>query len=167
MKIINLKVHENEFKEKLSPYLIGKFFHITTFENWAKIQNSGQITGKNVNGSLCQQRVSYGPKRNYICIFDWKNNSVETIKQQLMKLYVFDPYGDKLAPVFVIFKDGIEKNIIQNKVAVYETGYRERFVPKVECWHSDNIPLSEIENVLITEYFRERKPLIEALRQGH
>jgi len=154
MKIINICAHVDELKEKLSPYLNGQLFHITTFENWTKIQKSGHITGRNVNGSLCQQRVSYGPTRNYICIFDWKNNLKEIIEQQLIKLHVFAPYADKFDPVFVIFDDGIEKNIIPNEVAVHETGYRERFVPKVECWHPDNIPLSEIKTVLITEYVR-------------
>jgi hypothetical protein len=156
MKIINLKARGNELEEKLSPYLKGQLFHITTSENWIKIKKSGHITGKDVNDSLCQQRSSYGPKRNYVCMFDWKNNPEEIIEQQLTKLYVFDPYDEKNDPIFVIFKESIETNIIPNEVAVKETGYRERFVPKVECWHPDDIPLGKIKTVLITKYVRDQ-----------
>ena len=157
MKILNVAIHERDLRKVLSPYLEGHFFHATTFENWLMIKSCGYLTGKDVNGSLCPQRTSYGSRRGYICIFDWKNNSKETIREQSIKLNPFDPFGHSCDPVFVIFKNDIESNIIPNNVAVLETEYREMFVPHIECWHSKDIQLNTVKTVLIAEFHREKE----------
>ena len=151
-----------ELRDKLLPILKDKIFHVTSYERFIKIQKSGFIKS-NADGKLGYtfSQNSYGRKRGYICLFDLRSKTDEEINIGLECLYFLDIHdlGDK--QVHLIFNEEYDYKLIDTKQAKAEIGFKELWIPYVECWYPEDLPLSNIKDMITVNI--KRNPEVEAL----
>jgi hypothetical protein len=136
------------------PLLRNKIFHVTSADKLNLIEKQG-IIKPNAAGLLgltfSQSAYSYGRRRGYVCLFDLRNKSKETIEHALDGFYFLAPrpLGDTIA--FLILSPAVESELITDQQAYAEIGYKEMYVPNVECWYPCALPLSQIEEIILVE----------------
>jgi len=150
-KKITITCEKSGLKEKILPLLKEKVFHVTSSEAYQAIVGDGMIKP---NKNACfgytfpQSAISYGVKREYICLFDLRNKSDDVIEESLMKFYFLKPFHDQSISVFLILSSRLYENLIYYTQAKEEVGYKEMYIPYVECWYPDNISLKRIDEVI-------------------
>lgn len=145
-----------ELREKLLPILKEQVFHVTSYERFEKIEEEGCIKS-NADGKLgyTYSQNSYGRKRGYICLFDLRHKTGEEIQHGLDSLYFLDIHelGNKQA--HLILKDEYYDKLIHTDQAKAEIGFKELWIPYVECWYPEDLPLSNIKEVIIVNIPRD------------
>jgi hypothetical protein len=150
-----------ELEDKLLPKLIGKVFHVTSFANFEKIEESGHIK-TNHDGKLgCtfpQSRIFYGRKKGYVCLFDLRNTNDEEIEYALDRFYFIGDraLGDK--QVFLILQPKTYAEFIDIPQAEADLGSNQiLWIPDVECWYPDALPLSKIQEIITVNIDRREQ----------
>ena len=150
-----------ELEDKLLPKLIGKVFHVTSFANFEKIEESGHIK-TNHDGKLgCtypQSQVFYGRKKGCVCLFDLRNTNDEEIENALDCFYFIgtEKLGDK--QVFLILQAETYAELIDIPQAEADLGSNViLWIPYVECWYPDALPLSKIQEIITVNIDRREQ----------
>jgi len=142
---------DNELKKKVLPLLKETVFHVTSVNAYKGIVSDRAIipnTDKKFSYTFPQSENSYGVKRGYICLFDLRNKNDDIIKKALMKFYFLNPYPNRNRSVFLILSPKLYFNLIDYTEAKKGTGYREMWIPHVECWYPGSIQLKDIDEVI-------------------
>ena len=91
---------------------------------------------------------SYGRKRGYVCLFDLRDKNRSIIDEALLKFYFLNPgYGEKV--VFLILNTQLYPELIDYQQAHEEVGFKEKWIPYVECWYPRAISLNNIEEIML------------------
>jgi hypothetical protein len=142
---------KNKLNGKILPLLKGKVFHVTSLEAYKEIVRDGMIVS-NIEGqfryTFPQSAISYGRKRGYVCLFDLRNKSNKVIEEALWKYYFLNPPFCQNKPVFLILSSKLYSDLIYDTQAKREAGYNEMYIPYIECWYRDNIPLEKIDKII-------------------
>ena len=164
MKRSEYTFHNEELYEKLLPILNNNIFHVTSYERFEKIEKEGYIKS-NKNGELGftypQSENSYGRKRGYICLFDLRNKTKEEIENGLDCFYFLDIYAFGNKQVYLILMEEYYTQLIDTEQAKADIGYTEMWIPNMECWYPEDLPLDNIKEVIIVNIQRdpEAEPL--------
>lgn len=167
--------HDNELREKLLPVLKDKIFHVTSYSRFEKIEEAGFIKS-NVNGELGytypQSENSYGRKKGYICLFDLRRKTEEEIQHGLDCFYFLGIRQLSNKQVHLILKDEYYAKLIYTEQAKAEIGFTEMWIPYVECWYPEDLPLSNIKGMIIVNIQRDPKTeavlkAMEAIAESH
>jgi hypothetical protein len=164
-------LRHDELKKKLLPILKEKVFHVTSFTRFEKIEDSGFIKS-NSSGEFgftySVSENSYGRKRGYICLFDLRNKTEAEIDNGLECIYFLGAreLGDK--QVHLILKAEYYSKLIHTAQAKKEIRFREMWIPYVECWYPEDLPLANIEEVIIVNIIRdpEWEPIVKAMEEA-
>ena len=130
---------------------MGKVFHVTSYESYYGILRDGIIKPNKegeFNFTWPQSEISYGRKRGYVCLFDLRNKSNDIIEEALMKFNFLNPFYSQNRAVFLILSPQLHSSLIYDVKAKEEIGYKEMYIPYVECWYPNGISLDYIEEIL-------------------
>jgi hypothetical protein len=140
---------------------MGKVFHVTSFANFEKIEESGHIK-TNHDGQLgCtypQSQIFYGRQKGYVCLFDLRYANDKEIKDALLRFYFIGnrALGDK--QVFLIPEPETCAELIDISQAKADLGSNQiLWIPDVECWYPDALPLSKIQEIIIVNIDRREE----------
>lgn len=150
---------EVELEEILIPRLKERVFHVTSPEGYRGIMKDGAIKNnknKAFPPSYSQSTRSWGREKGYVCLFDFRGVSDETIKGELRKGPFFNPPTAYDNPFFLVFSDTIYSKLISDEVAQQDQPYG-MWIPYVECWYLGEIPTDLIEMVIEAKI--ETKPI--------
>lgn len=144
-----------ELNEKVLPLLRETVFHVTRYDSFKKIQETGQIKS-NPNGELGYHfsKNSYGRKRGYVCLFDLRNKTEGAINNALECWYFLAPrtFGDKI--VFLILNEDSISQLIDHTQAHRDRAHEEVWIPHLECWYPRSLPLRCISKVIVVNIIR-------------
>lgn len=155
---VSIKCKTDELRKKVLPQLRDTVFHVTSARNYEGILNDQRIE-PNINGrfpyTFPQSEKSYGAKRGYICLFDLRNKADAVIDEGLRKFYFLNPNSAQNVPVFLVLSPELYSNLIDCSVARAEVGPKETWIPDVECWYPNSIPLEHIDKTIYVTVERE------------
>jgi hypothetical protein len=141
-------------RAEVLPRLVGRVFHVTTRDAYARIRSDGAIK-PNRNGELGftfgQSEFSYFRNRGCVSLFDLRTATPEQVEDSLWKYYFLNPSFSENRPVFLLLTDSCFDDLIPWSRANAEVGYREMFIPYVEAGYPGEIPLSLVERALLLE----------------
>lgn len=161
-----LKIEELEFvdfdpKEDLLKRLLGKVFHLTNSISFDGILKDGSILN-NRDGNFCfnpQSEGSFGMHHGYVCFFDLRNYTRETIKEILDMYYFVNPSWHQVRHssyvesnlVYLFLNQTVFPELIPFTAAREFLNISEKYyhcIPGAECWYPSDVPLSHIKSVL-------------------
>lgn len=148
---ISITCYGNQLEEKILPLLLDTVFHITSFWGYQGILKDRLIKpniGDQFPYTFPQSANSYGLKKGYVCLFDLRSQTDEIIQEALMKFYFLNPYHNKNISVYLILSPELYADLIDYTVAKREVGYKEMWIPYVECWYPTDIPLERVEKII-------------------
>lgn len=149
--IKQLECDYDKLEDEVLPILINKVFHVSSGTGYASIKKDHQIKHNKDHEfefTFGQSENSYGRKRGYICLFDLRGRSVDDIKSALMKYYFLNPPFCENQPYFLIISSKLHESLIDWEKAKEEIGFKEMYVPRVECWYPGNISLDYVCKVI-------------------
>lgn len=150
---------QDELRDKFLPKLREKVFHVTSYEGYKMIEKEGMIKS-NANGKMGytypQSETSYGRKRGYICLFDLRSKTEDEIENAIECFYFLGDYrlGDK--QTYLIMHEEIYADLIDSSRAKAEIGFKEMWIPNVECWYPRDLPLSSIKEIIVLNINRPK-----------
>ena len=150
---ISIECEKSNLRGKVLPLLMGKVFHVTSFKSYYVILRDGMIkTNKerDFKFTFPQSEISYGRKRGYVCLFDLREKSNDIIEEALGRFYFLNPPYSQNKPVFLIISPRLYSSLvlINDAKAKEEIGYKEMYIPDVECWYPGSISLEYVEEIL-------------------
>lgn len=150
-EVIAKTLHRSELKNKLLPLLYGRVFHVTTKEAYSSIICQ-KIIRNNMREEFSfvfpQSKNSYGRKRGYVCLFDLRSATPCQIQDALLKYDFLNPFEGRSDPYFFIVSSSGYSHLIKNSDAKSEIGYKEMWIPYVECWFPHDLPLEYINKII-------------------
>jgi len=150
VKVTTIELHYSNLKEELLPLLFGKVFHVTTKDAYFSIMDE-KIIRNNMEGkyefAASQSKNSYGRKRGYVCLFDLRSATTEQIDHALDNFYFLNPRWQRSAYFFVV-SSSVWSQLIETSVAKSEIGFKEMWIPYVECWFPKDLLLDHIDEVI-------------------
>jgi len=162
-----------EDRKLLLDSLRNHVFHVTTRDAFKGIQQTGEISNNRagvfpINTS---SQGSYGRLHGYVCLFDLRNKSEETIQHTLDCYYFLGPtwfmkHGKRFLYwnlVYLFLKQEYHDLLIPNSKAFEHFRKTEEFlhtIPDTEAWIQERIPISWIEKALVVK-IREAAPDID------
>ena len=151
------EVDESTFEKYATELLAGKVFHATAAHLLPAIVASSNLL-PNRDGRLkspfSQSSNSYGVKRGYVCLFDFRDASAELISSAFYRFLSGAIRKYAYRPTFLIVGDSLHAQLIPWQTAYSEIGYREVYMDGVECWYPSSIPIQAITSA---EVMRVRK----------
>jgi len=87
-----------------------------------------------------------GRKRNYVCLFDFREHQSEDFKESQNSFLVFRPEDIK-DPVYLILDEKYHEELIYYNQVKDDINY-EVFIYPTECWSSISIPIDWISKVV-------------------
>lgn len=152
MKIVEIKCKDTEFNTKILPFLKGKVFHITNAPGYKSIYKDNALKGNQAGTypfSLPQSQNSDGRKRNYVCFIDLRKPNAQIIDDLLHK-YGLNPHNSD-SPHFLILSPRAYDKLILWETAQTEDGFKEMYIPYIECWYPSDVDLSLISEVIMVK----------------
>jgi len=150
-EVTSTELHYSNLEKELLPLLLGKVFHVTTKDACSAIMAEKTIKN-NMKGDykfrFPQSENSYGRKRGYICLFDLRSATTQQIQDALMKFYFLNPFRNKSDPYFFIVSSSAWSQLIDTSVAKSEIGFKEMWIPDVECWFPKDLSLDHVDEVI-------------------
>lgn len=163
-----LIVEEREFEATATGLLKGHVFHATAAHCLPQIVAAGAVH-PNRSGELrspfSQSKNSYGVRRGYICLFDFRDHNDQFITSafEIFLSAAVPKFAHR--PVFLVLNPSSYERLITSQTAQRETGGRELWVPYVECWHPAAIPLDLIDSAILMRV--KRRPFDGSLAAHH
>lgn len=161
VKVTSIKLHYSNLEQELLPLLLGKVFHVTTKDACSDIM-AEKIIRNNMNGDykshFPQSKNSYGLNRGYVCLFDLRSATTEQIQDALMKLYFLNPFRNKSDPYFLIVSSSVWSKLIDTSVARSEIGFKEMWIPDVECWYPKDLSLDNVDEIIEVKIEQTARP---------
>ncbi|MFT4578867.1 MAG: hypothetical protein ACI9UO_001693 [Nitrospinales bacterium] len=147
MKHKNTTYDYAELQKELLPQLRETVFHVTSGSGLKKILAEKKIL-PNINNcfeySHLQSKNSFGIKKGYVCLFDLRDKTAQTLEQTLDYQYFLSNHNWNIN-AFLILDVAAHKDLIPNEAAV---GSNKMHIPEVEVWSSTPIPLTKISNII-------------------
>ncbi len=144
-------INRRDLYNYLLPLLKDCIFHVTNMDGRIGIFNSMRIMN-NHDGrfefSYGQSVNSFGRKRGYVSLFDFRNKDKEEIEDCLLKFYFLNPKKSSNRPQFLILNDEDVSDLIvwEDVKDIYKPS--EMIIPYHECWIEEYIPIAKIKYVL-------------------
>ena len=163
-----LSVAYDDFQTATVALLKGRVFHVTAAHSLPQIVASGGIL-PNLEGRFrspfSQSSNSYGVKRGYICLFDFREHNKAFIEDAFdcFLWSAVEKYAHR--PTFLVIDPSLYPNLVDSQTAQRETGGKEVWVPYVECWHTAEIPLSAIASAVVMHV--QRRPYDGSVAAQH
>lgn len=163
-----LRIQGDEFEAAATALLKGHVFHVTGAHCLPQIVESGAIL-PNLNlgfrSPFSQSENSYGVKRGYICLFDFRDHNDSFIESAFGAFLwsAIEKYAHR--PAFLIIDPSLYRNLINSQVAQRETGGKEVWIPYVECWYGGAIAIDAIASASIMHV--ERRPFDGSIGAQH
>lgn len=156
-----LKSMKEERDEKLFKVLKNGIHHITSIEGYRGIIRDGYIipNDRSFPFTFPQTESSYALYKGYISLFDFQTPSIRNVILEYDKWIVFFVCDliEKPAKVIIRLKsDIIRPKLILNEVARNEFGCKKVWIPNVEAWYPERIPVSAIDRFIFYQphFFR-------------
>lgn len=158
MKVEEIEYLDRGYRTDLLGRLRGQVFHLTTVEALEAIRKTGAIL-HNRDGRFpinLASKHSFGREKGWVCLFDLRDPNEELLQNTLEKKYDFlgpswfrnctDDFVEwKLAYLFL--DRSAWAGLVENDAAK-EEGPREHYLPEIEVWVPDKIPLEFIDKAL-------------------
>jgi hypothetical protein len=147
----HIECKHSELEDTVLPLLIDTVFHVTNEKGFKGIMSDGFIRNNKddiFEYSFSQSKNSYGRKKGYICLFDFRNKSEDIIQNALLKYYFLHPFHDENRTYFFQISAVTYPNLIDVTEAKREIGYSRVWIPKVECWFPHDFSIEYIEKVI-------------------
>jgi hypothetical protein len=164
----DLRVAEDDFQTAAVALLKGHVFHATGAHSLPQIVASNAILPnleRRFRSPFSQSDNSYGVKRGYICLFDFREHN-EPFIESAFECFLWGAvkkYAHR--PTFLIIDPSLHPNLIDSQTAQRETGGKEVWVPHVECWHAAAIPVNAIASATVMRV--ERRPFDGSFAAQH
>ena len=155
---VEKEVFKNSWLSKKFKLLKKKIFHVTIPSGFIGISNSGYIEPNDGTRkySFPQTEKSYGLAKGYVCLFDFVTPSEDEIISQFFKWEWFFKIHRPFTLVLELDKESIAPYLIRNQEAKKEIGYSKFWIPYIEAWSIQPIPISAIENYYIVKYSQQK-----------
>lgn len=147
MKHKKITCNYAELEEELLPQLKETVFHVTSAESLAGIIAKNKILpniDNRFNFSHPQSNNCFGIRRGYICLFDLRDITAETLKQSLDYQYFLSNHKWAIN-AFLILDVAAHNDLIPNEAA---TESHEMYIPEVEVWSPTPISLEKISDII-------------------
>lgn len=143
---------KDDLETLLLPQLVSEVFHVTKIELYESILEKGYID-PNSEGSYHRnwECDCYGRQRGFVCLFDLRDLQTEIITEYLPRCDFLHDARFGSTSVYLLLAKSSYENVIPNRVAVVETGYRECFAPRLEGWFPGRLSLERIDRVLLVK----------------
>ncbi len=147
-----LTVEDGDFEAAATELLRGHVFHVTAAHSLPQIVGMGAILPNSdgrFRSPFSQSTNSYGVKRGYVCLFDFRKPNKPHIPS------AFECFlGSAVAkyarwPSFLTIDSALYDELITSDTAQRETGGAEVWVPYVECWYPRAISLQAIASATV------------------
>jgi len=136
-----------ELEKELLPQLRETVFHVTSGNGLTKILAEKKIL-PNINNcfefSHLQSKNSFGIKRDYVCLFDLRDITKQTLEQTLDYQYFLSNHKWDIN-AFLILNVAAHNDLIPNEAA---TDSHEMYIPEVEVWSPTPISLEKISDII-------------------
>ncbi len=151
LKIERLSLSHARLKESLLPLLRGNVFHMTTRAGFLGITKDGLIRN-NKNGlftySFPQSNRSYARNRGWVSLFDLGTLSDDQVERALGNFYFLNPPHVENNPFFLFLTKSFHHKLVPWTHAGDEQTLQEMFIPIVEGFYPEDIPITCINRVV-------------------
>ena len=151
LKIEQLSLSHARLKESLLPVLRGNVFHVTTRAGFLGITKDGFIRN-NKNGlytySFPQSNRSYARNRGWVSLFDLRTLSEDQVERALENFYFLNPPYTENNPFFLFLSESLHHKLVPWTHARDEQAWQEMFIPIVEGFYPEDIPITCISRVV-------------------
>jgi hypothetical protein len=156
--------NQSHFSTVYCQYFEGGLFHSTTVEGLRGIIRSRHIAPNKDQFPFTfpQSENSFAYENGYISLFDFRNSQEEEIIHHYWKFNTFFCRSGDTKIILRINHQNLELNIIPNN-ANPQIGHPDHrySIPIYEVWYPDEIPISEITQVIISRVDDENLDLKE------
>lgn len=167
LKIENLSCHESQLRDFILPILRGNVFHLTNRSGLKGITKDGLIR-HNKNGEFHytypQSSHSYARARGHVSLFDLRTTSDDELETALSNYYFLNPRFSDDNPIFIVLSPSLYPMVIPWTQARDEGAWKEIFIPRVEAFYRNDIPMAKISRVISLKVKRARKQKISISR---
>jgi hypothetical protein len=154
MNIEEIEYIRQDFKDDLLEHLLGTVFHLTTKTAFEQIKNDGYVY-HNQNGRLGlnpSSEKSFGRNKGWVCLFDLRDETSDSIEETLMKYWFLAPSWfahlerefKEFNLAYLLLHPDEYWRLIPNEIA--DMG---QYIPKEECWFLGNMPLRCLKKILL------------------
>lgn len=143
----------NQLRNHLFKELIGKIFHITSFESFLSIISAGYINNnKKLEYTLNWESNSYFRNRGCVSVCDLFNNTrPKKIRSASFSSYPIFEQGNNGITVILFLKKEAYDNVKTWESWKKEKAFTEMVVPHLESGYPDKIPLDIIDEIWIVQ----------------
>lgn len=158
--------HWSAYEERILAALKGTVFHLTSQPAFQLIKNSGEIQ-RNKDGCFklnTASEKSFGRLKGWVCFFDFRNATLETIKDTCNRYNFLLPPGDfrkkprenwaEYSLAYLILDSRYYDFLLPYEKFnehVRNTGEYSMAIPKVETWIDNRVPITWIEKVILAD----------------
>jgi hypothetical protein len=154
----------SELHQSVLPLLRGRVFHLAEAAAVDSFRRRGFIEASRHGqfaSALCSPQKSYGAKRGYICLFDFRRSGQTEVEEAFIRHYFLKPFHYGNAYAYLFLAPSAWAKLIPWKHASSEIGTKELYIPFVEAWYPDRLPFELVSDCLIVTV----QPTAGALRE--
>lgn len=135
----------------------GLLFHSTSENGLIGIINDKAI--KPYDGTfparwkVSKDSTTYGLKNKYVCLFDFYSVPIKYKLKFPSQWYNVVLCSTPFNFLIELDYEFLRDNLIPNEVAVKETNYSIKFIPYVESWYTQSVPISAFKNIIVMQNF--------------
>jgi len=152
--------HISEVESKVLPLLKGKVFHTTKKESIDEIIKSGAIWNSKKLRAVGipysyagQSDNSYAFINSFVSLVDLRTADNEWIMFQNDNFPFLCLPSDSNTNCFLVLSEVHHGNLILEKQALIDFPKRDKvWLPRVECWIANEIPINHIEQIIEVEF---------------
>jgi hypothetical protein len=142
----------SELHQSVLPMLRGRVFHLAEAAAADAFRRRGFIEAQHhgqFGSALCPPQKSYGAKRGYVCLFDFRSQGKTDLEEAFILHYFLKPFHYGNAYAYLFLAAGAWTKLIPWKQASSEIGTKELYIPFVEAWYPGDLPFELISDCLI------------------
>ncbi|HET8761398.1 MAG TPA: hypothetical protein VFN94_10030 [Nitrospiria bacterium] len=152
-----LSMGESEMEREVLPLLVNQVFHVTSYERYLKIAESGHIShnADDRHGHIYGQSLnSIGRKLKAVCLFDLRNKDLTSIEFELgcYHLPTVPQFGRTVT--FLFLKTSEYARLVQWDSLDSNDKMSGQHIPKIESWYPGDLVVSKLSKVLIVDVDR-------------
>jgi len=181
LEIEIIKYIDQDHHDELLERLLGTIFHVTSKENFEQIKKDKYI-GHNRDKRYklnTSSEGSFGRKKGWVCLFDLREESKETIEETMFGYNFLGPNwfytqnnsdSEEANLVYLFFCLDEYQRLIPNVVGREELTKSRKgglIIPKTECWFPGDLSLKHIRHALFVKVIRKLDDFEKAVREAH
>jgi hypothetical protein len=141
----------SELQDAVLPLLRGRVFHLADVAALDSFYRRGSIPagyrGQFAAG-LCPAQTSYGAKRGYLCLFDFRVSAKSELEEAFIRHYFIKPFHYGNTYCYLSLAPSAWPKLIPWQHASSEVGTKELYIPFVEAWYPGDLPLDLVNDCL-------------------